>query len=93
MSDHRQHPTRIEVIVVVATVAIMIGILIPAVLAARESARLMSCSNNVKQVALGLHNYHDSFKRLPSGWFAAHPDDPSGADSWAWSMMVIPYLE
>jgi hypothetical protein len=35
-----------------------------------------------------MHNYHDTYRRFPSGWLAAHPDDPSGADSWAWSVMA-----
>ena len=85
--------SRIEVMVVAVVVAVLGGALIPTVQFAREEARQMSCSNNLKQVALGLHNYHDTFRRFPSGWFAAHPNDPSGADSWAWSMMVVPFLQ
>lgn len=85
--------TRVEVVVVLAVGGLLTGLLVPAVQSAREEARRMSCANNLKQVGLAVHNYHDTFKRLPSGWLAAHPDDPSGADSWAWSMMIDPYLE
>ena len=85
--------SRKEVIIAAAIACILGGVIFPAVQAARESARQMQCSNSLKQIALGLHNYHDTYKRFPSGWLAAHPNDPSGADSWAWSMMVVPYLE
>ena len=85
--------SRTDVIVTSVIVCILGGVLVPSVQSAREAARLMSCGNNLKQVALGMHNYHDTYRRLPPGWHAAHPDDPSGADSWAWSMMIIPYLE
>ncbi|MBC8351639.1 MAG: DUF1559 domain-containing protein [Planctomycetes bacterium] len=85
--------SRIEAVVIMGVVATLVGLLVPAVQSAREAARRMSCSNNLKQVAFAFHNYHDTYKRLPSGWLAAHPDDPSGADSWAWSVMIIPFLE
>jgi len=81
-------------VIVVGVIVCMLGALaFPAVQAARESARKMSCGNNLKQLGLGMHNYHDTYRRFPSGWLAAHPDDPSGADSWAWSVMLIPFLE
>ncbi len=85
--------SRTEVIIAGAIVCILGGVLFPAVQSARESARRMSCGNNLKQSALGILNYHETYKRFPSGWLAAHPDDPSGADSWAWSMVIVPFLE
>lgn len=85
--------SRTEALIVVGIVGTLIGILLPLVQAAREEARRMGCSNNLKQIAMGALNYHDTYKRLPSGWLAAHPDDPSGAGSWAWSTMIIPFLE
>ena len=57
--------TLVEVLVVIAIIGVLVGILLPAVQAAREAARRMSCSNNFKQVALAIHNYHSAYKQLP----------------------------
>lgn len=76
--------TLVELLVVIAIIGILVALLLPAVQAAREAARRMSCSNNLKQMGVGLHNYHDSIKKIPFGW------DQRGA---MWSTMILPYIE
>lgn len=63
---HRSAFTLVELLVVIAIIGVLVGLLLPAVQAAREAARRMSCSNNFKQIGLGVHNYHSAFKQLPT---------------------------
>ncbi len=87
--------TLIELLVVIAVIAVLIALLLPAVQAAREAARRAQCSNNLKQIGLGLHNYHESIGAFPPGWISS--PDPSTGDNagpgWGWAALLLPRIE
>ncbi len=102
----REAFTLIELLVVIAIIAILIALLLPAVQQAREAARRTECKNNLKQLGLAMHNYHDTMRCFPPGhvqpgtlWNSctlmsngvAVPD--TNARSWGWGTFLLPYIE
>ncbi|WP_197530661.1 DUF1559 domain-containing protein [Bythopirellula polymerisocia] len=88
--------TLVELLVVIAIIGVLVALLLPAVQAAREAARRISCSNNLKNVALGVLNHHDVRKHFPLNYGAAWPNEsPSGVTQSAvgWTVEILPQLE
>ncbi len=81
--------TLVELLLVVLIIALLVGLLLPAVQAARESARRSQCINNLRQIGLSLHAYHDGQGAFPPGLLG----NAGGAPGWGWGLGLLPYLE
>ncbi|MDB5347324.1 MAG: hypothetical protein JWP89_5701 [Schlesneria sp.] len=88
--SRRKAFTLIELLVVIAIIAVLIALLLPAVQQAREAARRTQCKNNLKQLGLALHNYHDTANAFPPGWIGKSSGNYSG---FGWNSMLLPYVD
>jgi prepilin-type N-terminal cleavage/methylation domain-containing protein/prepilin-type processing-associated H-X9-DG protein len=85
--------TLIELLVVIAIIAVLIALLLPAVQQAREAARRSQCRNNLKQIGLAFHSYHDTAGVLPPGMINSPTATTTGGTGWAWSVFLLPYMD
>ncbi len=91
---HRRHAafTLVELLIVIAIIGVLIGLLLPAVQAARAAARRTSCLNNLRQMGIGMHNYHGVHRTFPPGGIELIASKPGGRQ-YAWCAFLLPFIE
>jgi prepilin-type N-terminal cleavage/methylation domain-containing protein len=87
MRNSRTAFTLVELLVVIAIIGVLVALLLPAVQAARESARRSQCQNNLKQASIGMHNFEDTYRTLPGGM------GKFGCCWGTWQVRLLPYIE
>jgi prepilin-type N-terminal cleavage/methylation domain-containing protein/prepilin-type processing-associated H-X9-DG protein len=90
--------TIIELLIVIAIMGMLVGLLLPAVQAAREASRRSQCTNNLKQIGLALHNFHDARRCFPAGYIDGNTNSASTPDNdvgpgWGWASYLLPFVE
>ena len=98
-SDHLPQPrhgfTLVELLVVIAVIGILVGMLLPAVQSVREAARRSACQNNVKQLVLAIHEFHDVYEAVPSLYYGDKTGTSSifGLETHSWRTQILPFIE
>ena len=87
--DRRAGLTVLELMVVMSIIGVLLGLVLPAVQAAREAARRVHCIHNLRQLGIAIHSYSDTFGGLPPGW----QRDPSGVSAFGWAVSLLPFME